>query len=174
LRGPTDIKPARGELNRTRVNAPEDIIVTRFEGFSQGSPAWLLLGLAPASFGLSAVLDPPWSWSVPILSMLAATGIAALLLVRDARRAWRQRARFEHVSLAGYGRVEDVRETSIRLNKKPVFEIGMQVELPDRKPYRVKHTSVVPLLRLSRLEPGRLLPLRIDPDDPANMQVDWS
>ena len=65
-----------------------------------------------------------------------------------------------------------VRQTGGSVNDDPEIEMRIRIELPERPAYEALHTQVIGLLFLSRLVPGRSVPVIVDPGDPRSMVVD--
>jgi hypothetical protein len=51
------------------------------------------------------------------------------------------------------------------------LEIELEVHISGRQPYRVNNEYLVPAT--ATLGPGVTLPIRVDPDDPAKIAIDW-
>jgi hypothetical protein len=60
------------------------------------------------------------------------------------------------------------------LNNNPRIKMDLLVELPARPAYAAQHAEFVPLILLSRLAPGAVLPVRVDPAAPQKVAIDWS
>jgi len=51
------------------------------------------------------------------------------------------------------------------------MEIDMEIHVPGRDPYRVNNQYMVP--SGATLGPGVALPIKVDPEDPAKIAIDW-
>lgn len=53
------------------------------------------------------------------------------------------------------------------------YRVGLDLEVrpPGRDPYRVANDYLVP--RGAEVQPGTELPVRVDPEDPAAIAIDW-
>src|SRR4051812_41160443 len=80
------------------------------------------------------------------------------------------------------GRLIAVRDTGVTLGggtlgaanqNSAVAELDFEVRREGHDPYRASATQLVPRLAVGRLVPGSDLPLKVDPEDPTNVLVDW-
>jgi hypothetical protein len=56
---------------------------------------------------------------------------------------------------------------------RPVYDFVFTIEVPGRPPMQGPARAGVPPERVGRLEPGDTVPLKVDPNDPASMAIDW-
>ena len=59
------------------------------------------------------------------------------------------------------------------LNEQPRIRMNLLVQLPGQTPYATEHTEFVPLILLSRVQPGATLPVKVNPAEPQKVVVDW-
>ena len=105
--------------------------------------------------------------------ILGATGVILLLIsFRAAARAARA-DRIERTGVQGQAAVLGIAQTGMYMNENPQVELDLQVYLPNAQPYRVKHRQFVPLILLGRLGAAGMLPVKVDPQDPASLVVLW-
>lgn len=69
--------------------------------------------------------------------------------------------------------VTGARQTNALMNHNPMVELDLLVTMPTGVPVPVQRTQVVPLLHLSRVQPGSRLAVRIDPNDPSTLRIIW-
>ncbi len=126
---------------------------------------FLVLGLADAEltfgFGLTAVI-------------LGATGIALVWFGMRARRSAAEADRIASTGIAGTATVTGLTQTGMTLNDQPQVEIGLLVSIPGRAPYAAARKEFVPLILLGRLSSGQPLPVKVDPNDPQAIVIDWA
>lgn len=81
----------------------------------------------------------------------------------------RDRAWLAEHGLRGQARIVAVKETGIRLNHQPFFDLDVLVELGDRPAYPARFRQLVPMHQLGLLQPGATLEVRIDPRNPQKL-----
>ena len=89
---------------------------------------------------------------------------AARRLTESRLRAIGRRATAALVGAVATGAFED---------GQPVYELTLTVRPETGEPYTVTHTTSVPNAELPGLAPGAPLPVRIDPNDPRQLVMDW-
>lgn len=102
-----------------------------------------------------------------------AAGYAARAL-HPARDELEERDRLRRVGLAGVARVLRATEAGTSPVGEPVVDVELAVEVDGREPYEVHQRTAVPRRRLSRLHAGRSVPVRVDPQDPERLVVEWA
>ncbi len=76
----------------------------------------------------------------------------------------------EHAS----AQVSATRDTGTFANMQPVLEMSLLVSWGDRPPYPVTLRQVVPVAQIARLAPGSTLHVKVDPERPELVWIDWS
>ena len=92
-----------------------------------------------------------------------------LMMVRSSRA----RARLLATGLAGTARITSVRQTNVMVNNQPVIAFELLVAIPGRPEYPARHREVVPLIRLGQVQPGTSVAVRVDPQRPERVVIDW-
>jgi hypothetical protein len=67
-----------------------------------------------------------------------------------------------------------VRQGRAMINLQPTIEIDLTVLRPSRPPYAATVKQVMPLTQLASAQPGRTVAVRVHPDDPASIWIDWA
>jgi hypothetical protein len=75
--------------------------------------------------------------------------------------------------VSGTATLTGVTQTGMYLNEQPRIKMDMLVQLPGQLPYAAEHSEFVPLILLSRVQPGATLPVRVNPAQPAKVVIDW-
>ena len=75
--------------------------------------------------------------------------------------------------VAGTATITGVTQTGMYLNEQPRIKMDLLVQLPGQAPYAAEHTEFVPLILLSRVQPGATLPVKVNPAQPQKVVVDW-
>ena len=65
-----------------------------------------------------------------------------------------------------------VREGGPYVNGRPTITMELDVALPGHDQYRAQARQVVGRLVIGRLQPGATVPVRVDPEELANVVVD--
>jgi hypothetical protein len=69
------------------------------------------------------------------------------------------------VSAAATGQVDN--------EGRPVYDLALTIEVPGRPLVQGPARSGIPIDRVTQLEPGDTVPLKVDPANPSVMTVDW-
>jgi hypothetical protein len=78
------------------------------------------------------------------------------------------------VGLRAKATVEGVWEVGSYMNTSPVLRIQARVEREDgTEPYVAVFDEVVAQLHLGRMQPGAVLGVAVDPQNPMDMAIDW-
>jgi hypothetical protein len=81
--------------------------------------------------------------------------------------------RLRTAGLRGTGQILELATTGVRVNRQPQLALTMQVSVPGREPFIIRHAEVVNEIRIPQVQPGNVLPVLIDPNDPALFVIDW-
>jgi len=80
--------------------------------------------------------------------------------------------RKEAVGLSGQATIVSLSEGGPYVNDRPTITMELDVEIPGRERYRAQASQTVGRLVIGRLQPDATIPVRVDPDDAANVSVD--
>jgi hypothetical protein len=106
----------------------------------------------------------------------AILGVTGLILVWFGLRMRRSAAdadRITRTGLAGTAQITSLSQTGMSMNDQPQIAMELLVTVPGRAPYQARRQEFVPLILLGRLGSGMPLPVRVDPNDPQRVIVDW-
>lgn len=102
---------------------------------------------------------------------IAMTALALTVVgITVARRQKRREALVQSFT-QGTARVLSVRETGVRIQRRPQVEVKLEVELPGEAPYTAVHFATGS--RKASMVEGQELSVACDPEDHRNMFVDW-
>ena len=59
------------------------------------------------------------------------------------------------------------------INDQPYLNLKLEVHDEGRTPYPVSLDTIVPRAAVPQFQPGANIPIKIDPDDPQNVVIDW-
>ena len=89
-------------------------------------------------------------------------------------RMGRARQQLLTTGLVGQAEIVSASQTSMYVNDQPVVQMQLNVTVSGRSPYLVSHREVVPLLAIAMIQPGRSLPVAVDPADANKLAIDWA
>ncbi len=89
---------------------------------------------------------------------------------RDDRRS-RQRRHLAEKGVDATATILAARETGSRINHQPVVDLTLRIDAAGQSPYTVLHKMTVGVLDAARIQPGAVLPVRIDPSDRTFLQL---
>jgi len=59
-------------------------------------------------------------------------------------------------------------DTGMRINDNPRVALGLEIRMPNMAPYQVKKSVTIPLIRLSQVQVGAVVPVMVDMADSQN------
>lgn len=62
-------------------------------------------------------------------------------------------------------------DTGVTLNDNPQVGLLLEVQAPDRDPFRVEMKSIISRIALPQIQPGRVVPVRYDPQNPSKVAL---
>jgi hypothetical protein len=68
----------------------------------------------------------------------------------------------------GEATILSLEDTGMRINDNPRVRVELEVRMPGMAPYRVTKSVTIPLIRLSQVQVGTVLPVMVDMSDPQN------
>ena len=115
---------------------------------------------------------------VPVLTILGAVVLWGAVwgpMVKNARAVmWAQTATptLCAAGVPAQARILGVRPTGHMTNFTPQCQIEMDVYSPNTPPYRVSVLGEIPPIASPRVQPGLVVPVKVDRRDPANVVLD--
>jgi hypothetical protein len=109
---------------------------------------------------------------------VVAVGIALVVIVlffRSLRRDFREMAQARELIAAGEpaeAKVVRMWDTGTTLNDNPKVKFLLEVRPSGRAPYQAEVKCYVSRLRLSQVQPGNVIAVRIDPQDETKIALD--
>ncbi len=76
--------------------------------------------------------------------------------------------------MPGTATIVAVRQGNAMVNHQPLVELDLTVMAEGRPPYPATVSQVMPMTMLGQAQPGITVNVKIDPDDPAALWIDWS
>lgn len=74
--------------------------------------------------------------------------------------------------VAASARVLEIWDTGTRLNDNPVVGFRLEVTLEDGSSYEAETKNVISILDIPQIQPGAVLPVKVDPVDPSRVALD--
>ena len=68
--------------------------------------------------------------------------------------------------------VLEIWDTGVRLNDNPVVGFRLEVTLEDGTTYEATTKNVVSIVHIPQVQPGAVLPVKVDPNDPSLVALD--
>jgi hypothetical protein len=62
-------------------------------------------------------------------------------------------------------------DTGVTLNDNPQVGMLLEIQAPNREPFRVEMKSIISRLALAQVQPGRVVPVRYDPENPSKVAL---
>lgn len=59
-------------------------------------------------------------------------------------------------------------DTGMRINDNPRVTVKLEIRMPYGAPYQLTKTVTIPLIRLSQVQVGSIVPVMVDMSDPTN------
>jgi membrane protease subunit (stomatin/prohibitin family) len=76
--------------------------------------------------------------------------------------------------VAGTAKLLAVADTGATLNQHPVCELQLEVTVPGHAPYTTAVRQPVPRMQAPMLQPGATMAVKVDPEDPTAVVMDWN
>lgn len=93
----------------------------------------------------------------------------------------KERSALLAAGVPGQATIVQMGDTGMRINNQPRLSLMLDVQPvvhpgmpPSFAPFRGQHDCVVPMMAMSRVGPGMVVPVKVDPQDPARLTIDWS
>ena len=121
-------------------------------------------------FGVS--LGHELNWLQPVEYAMRYVTVGALLWL--VFRQHRSLKAFQERAVLGTAELLEAELTNTRINFVHVMRLRLRVKVPGQPPYPVAHRCTVPNVEQPRMVPGAELTVRVDPERPERLQVEWS
>jgi len=133
-------------------------------------------GLAGAAFAVVPIL-----LGVPgeVAGILASIGVIWVLVAAGlywyARRQERKAARNDWIFRQGLRGTATVLAagSSATVNEMPLMSLRLDLDVPGHGTREVKRREIMPVFAASRMEPGLVLPVYVNPQDPGEFVLVW-
>ncbi len=92
-------------------------------------------------------------------------------MVSGVMRGAKQTQQLLATGVPAQARILQIGETGTYINNNPAVDILMEVMPQGRPPYQVQTRMVVSLIRLPSIQPGNIVPVKYDPNDPTKVAL---
>ena len=97
----------------------------------------------------------------------------ALAMSKDALQGVQTMQRVGASGVPGSARLLSVTDTGGTMNEHPICEIQLEVTVPGHAPYTTVVRQPVPRMQAPLLQPGGIVAVKVDPNDPTTVVMDW-
>jgi hypothetical protein len=108
---------------------------------------------------------------VVTLGTLAFTAVILWFTLGPLLRNMNQRSQILKSGTPAQAVITTLADTGMLVNNQPQVRIGLQVTPPNGAPYPAEVTMVVSQLLIPRVQPGMMVPVMIDPQDPGKVAI---
>jgi hypothetical protein len=95
---------------------------------------------------------------------VAAIAVPFYLLRKNRERAEQLMA----TGTQGEATILSLEDTGMRINDNPRVTVKLEIRMPYGMPYQITKTMTIPLIRLSQVQVGAVVPVMVDMSDPTN------
>ena len=68
----------------------------------------------------------------------------------------------------GEATVLSLEDTGMRINDNPRVTMKLEIRMPYGAPYQITKTATIPMIRMSQVQVGAVIPVMVDMSDPTN------
>lgn len=68
----------------------------------------------------------------------------------------------------GEATVLSLEDTGMRINDNPRVTMKLEIRMPYGAPYQITKTATIPIIRMSQVQVGAVIPVMVDMSDPTN------
>ncbi|MCP4657743.1 MAG: hypothetical protein GY856_20235 [bacterium] len=76
------------------------------------------------------------------------------------------------VGVSAQAKVLEIWDTGVTVNENPVVGFRLEVYPQDGPPYEAETKALISRLDIPRIQPGAMLPVKFDPEDPQRVALD--
>ena len=117
--------------------------------------------------GLSGIFSVLLTCGICVFSLVvtaAAIAIPIYFYRNQQKRAQELMAR----GTQGEATILALEDTGMRINDNPRVTVQLEIRMPYGAPYQLTKTVTIPLIRLSQVQVGSVVPVMVDMSDPTN------
>ena len=76
------------------------------------------------------------------------------------------------IGLPATATVLQIWETGVRVNNNPVVGFLLEVHAEGMEPYQAETKALISILQIPQIQPGAVLKIKYDPEDPSRVALD--
>jgi hypothetical protein len=143
----------------------------------QSSVEW-----GPALLGEATYARIMSTYVVQVVSVVSTAGMfltGMFFLMRPVfgvMKGMSDRAKLRATGVPGHAIVRSIGESgggTVTVNDQPLLSLTLEVNDGYGSPYLVSLETIVPRYAIPQVQPGDTIPIKIDPNDPQRIAVDW-
>ena len=81
-------------------------------------------------------------------------------------------SRIRQIGVPATAQILQLADTGTTINDNPQVMLTMNVQSPQFGAYQVQTTAIISRLAIPRVQPGAMVPVKIDPTNPRNVALD--
>jgi len=105
---------------------------------------------------------------VSILCSLIITAAAIAIPIYIYRNNRKRAEELMAKGTQGEATILSLEDTGMRINDNPRVTMKLEIRMPFGAPYQITKTVTIPLIRLSQIQVGAVVPVMVDMSDPTN------
>ena len=99
-----------------------------------------------------------------LIITVASIGIPIYFMRQNSKRAEQLMAR----GTQGEATILSLEDTGMLINNQPRVTLMLEIRMPYGSPYQVRKTMTIPMIRVSQVQVGAVIPVMVDMSDPTN------
>jgi len=103
-----------------------------------------------------------------VLFTLVITGVAIVVPIYFIRKKREKAEQLMAKGTQGEATILTLEDTGMRINDNPRVKMDLEIRMPYGVPYQITKTVMIPLIRLSQIQVGSVVPVMVDMSDPNN------
>lgn len=110
---------------------------------------------------------------VTIGGSLLITAVVLIFVFRvigNVTKGNRESQRILMTGMPAQAKIIGLQDTGTRLNDNPLVVIGLEIN-NGSQPYQTQVRQIVPMIRMSQVQPGAMVEVRIDPQDRSKVAI---
>ena len=139
---------------------------------------------APLVFGEEAYARFVDADGITVVGVVFALGVTAAILIPSLKPIFSffggspRTRRILKTGRPAQGTIQSIGESGMggttTVNDQPYLGLTLEVDDGYRAPYIVSLDTIIPRAVLPQFQPGAVIPVKVDPEDPQEVRIDWS
>ena len=107
-----------------------------------------------------------------IITLIALSACFACVSIIDSFTGGDTTREIRENGLPAKGTVLKIWETGVRVNDNPVVGFLLEIRAEEMAPYKAETKALISILWIPQIQPGVVLPVKYDPEDPSRIALD--